>query len=139
MALQNHCHISDELEPTGEKAPTYQWKVLDRIPIPTVYASVKRAYNGKVLFSRLTDGTDPVVFTDFRLALKVTESELQVLIGLLGKRVYFCDNYHADDGDDHTNDVRLMAFGQMDNPKAINATIVYYTVDIMLTDDNTVS
>jgi hypothetical protein len=54
-----------------------------------------------------------------------------------GESVYFVDFDHAADGADHTPFVKAMKF-QIGRPRPMTPMLNYYTVDIDLTDDNTV-
>lgn len=141
MPMQNHIHLSTTLGGAPENAPDLLWYAYRNDPEPEITFSINRSITGKLLFHAL-GGDTPVIFEIHRLTIFVeptathtTKERLDMLRAMLGKRVYFCDNEHADDGTDHTADVQQFVFTKI-RPKAMDNLRTRYQVDINLEDDN---
>lgn len=143
MPLQNHIHLSEVLETTGEKAPDIKWTITDRLEIPTVIIGLKRGLTGKLYRHVLMDESGPIQLTNFKYTLKLMDTATETLEELVtkvkayqGKEVYLCDIFHADDHEDHTNDVREMVVGRVGELAPVGPGLPFFTVDIELEDNS---
>ena len=55
--------------------------------------ATERGITGKLHVHRLMSGSNPVVLQDHHYMLKMTRAEMELLIGDLGRTVYFMPNY----------------------------------------------
>lgn len=145
MALQDHIHLSDTLDVGGEKAPNIKWSVVYpyRIPLPVVYMNVRVTQTGKVRLNTIKNGSDPILRMDYKYRLMVKDRDghtshelLDILYGFKGKRVYVCDNYHVDDGDDHTDDINTYILKDVSYVETSNPLLTWSTVEVELIHDN---
>lgn len=118
--VQNHIHLDRPTQPhDADNAPAARWKVTKRAPIPSVQVNVSRSFTGHTYMARVVDSTgSPVFHKDWRLALRVTQLELDYLYELLGMELEFIDNRHVDDGEDHSDaivSVGLKAVSEISN------------------------
>lgn len=119
--VQNHIHLSDALQGSGEKAPTYSWVVNDRSKIPVVPLSLKRSKTFKLYPNVLRDDSSDIInLTNFRYKIKVqgtdadnTQSLIDMIQSWIGKTLYLVDSFHVNDGSDHTGNVRSMVLADI--------------------------
>lgn len=140
--VQNHIHLSRALQATGEKAPTQSWIVEDRRDIPHVVLGLRRTLQGPLRRSSLWVGDSPLQLNDYRFIVKVRGADaaetgrlMDQLKGMLGHSVYFCDNYHPNDGDDHTSAVKAMVLSRIGRVQHYNVALAEFRVEIELSDD----
>lgn len=147
MALQNHIHLGLTLTGSPELAPLYKWAVVypNYVPIPNVVIGLKRSITGKLQTHRLQTGGSAIKFKDYRLTIKVDDdgvSTLQQRIGFIeamnGEVVKFCPIHHANDGTDHTADIKNMFLRIVSQGKPYTPNIIRYDFEIELTDAYTV-
>ncbi len=141
MALQNHIHMSlvSEIDEGPELAPANKFKVMQDgwSPEYETVASFDRAWTGRSFFSSIVDDEGaPRMFKGFRYVLRVNKDELDILEALLLQHVVLCDNYHADDGEDHTNDILHMRFMAMDYNKSFSPRLTYHFVIVVLVPED---
>ncbi len=141
MPLQNHIHLDVNISDTGEKAPVRTWKIRERNVVPSVVLSLQRTLTGHLRRHILSDAGNPVSFRDYQYMIKVTASDtetveeaLDALIGMLGKVVYLVDIVHADNGSDHTGDIKTMVFEEIGDITPINTMLEWYYVAVTLRD-----
>lgn len=140
MALQNHIHLDTSLGGAPENAPTNTWKAFARTPEFKILASFARSVTGKLQVQVLNSSGTPIQFKNFEYEIKAeSKTDLETLASYQGKTVYFVDHYHADDGEDHTDDVRTMVMGPLGKIKVPAVNEPYYSVDITLYDNDTVT
>jgi hypothetical protein len=104
------------LESEGpEYAPDMKWKVTNRADQPRVFTSAKYTLSGKLKMHVLANENGPVRYNDWKLRILVAETEdmsleerLEALKAMQGREVYYVENFHSDDGDDHTEDIQIM-------------------------------
>jgi hypothetical protein len=141
--LNDHIHLSTTIQATGEKAPDLKWKV--RMPghheIPAVFMALRRTTSGALKRHSLTSGGNIVQLVNFKLTIKVqadytytTVERKAQLEALQGKQAYFCDNYHAADGADHTADIRTVVVSKVGDFVAEDSLLQHYYVDVELED-----
>lgn len=138
MSVQAHIHIDGSLGGAPENAPPDKYKALRRTQFYDAKIDVERGKTGKLFTDTFTSGGDPIIFTNYDFTLRVTEAELQALVSLLHQDVYFVDNVHPDDGEDHTDYVRTMYFSTLKVMKHTSPALTYYIVAISLLDNDTV-
>lgn len=142
MPIQNHIHLSTTLGGAPENSPDMLWQITDRRDIPVVILNIRRGLTGKLRPSVLIYDGQPVQLTNFNFTVKIkadegstTKERMDALRALYGKRVYFCDSYHADDDSDHTSDVRTMFVSEVGEFKVDHIKLDFYYVNIKLEDD----
>lgn len=118
MATQNHIHLSTTLSGAPENAPDITWKVREdgRQIIPNIVETHRRSLRGKLNKHRLRNSSGDILrFTDFKYIIRLSdyggltkEERWDALVAMQGEQVYLVDNIHANDGEDHTSDVRTM-------------------------------
>ena len=140
MAAQNHIHLSDTLGGAPENAPDAEYSVTKRRPMYKGIVKFDRTLTGRLRVHALVDDTgDPIVFNSFQLQLLVSDTELETLRELIGETVYFVDNVHPDDGEDHTNYVRRVLLAQMGDIENYDPMLQHYRISIYLEDADTVT
>jgi hypothetical protein len=142
MPLQNHIHISTTLQTTGEKAPDLKWVITDRLEIPLIFMSLRRALTGKLRKHRLTNQNGIVQFSNLKYTLKVQsdfgytlQERMAQLKAMNGEDVYLCDSFHAADGQDHSLDVRRMVLSRVGEFPPVGPGLQYFLVDVELESD----
>ena len=142
MPFQDHIHLDTVIGDAPENAPTLIWAATKRSPSYQVFATFKRGITGKLQMQVASDsGGDPLQFNDMEYTIKcASQTTVETLVAMLGKQVYLVDHYHANDGEDHTDDIRTMMFAQVGSiePPADHID-VFYLVSILLIDADTVS
>lgn len=145
--LQNHIHLGLTLTGSPEFSPLYKWAVIypNYQDMPDVIVGLKRGISGKLFKHRLQVAGTAIKFDNYRMTIKVAADDtytLQQRIAQIkamnGESVYFCDIDHADDGTDHTADVKTMFLRITSTGKPYTPMIVRYDYEIELTDDYTV-
>jgi hypothetical protein len=119
--VQDHIHLDTVLGGAPENAPTTKWIVQRRVRKPVIFLQIDYTAQGYIRANKLTDGSDPVLLKDWQYTLKVvgdgthdyTYYEDQ-LVSMLGKVIYLVDNYHEDDGADHTDSVQAVIMDTID-------------------------
>lgn len=135
MAVEMHDHI--HLGTANPPVTTYKVVHGSLDTTPLVFATPRRALNGKLHMHRLTSAGDPVQFRGDSFRIRATLAEMLVLRGLVGKPVEYVPNYHDDDaiaGYQHT--VYLMATaGSFQN---LDPASDYWYVNLQIVDDEAV-
>ena len=142
MPTQNHIHLSLTIGGAPENAPDTKWKTLERIPIPTLLGSVERTMSGHFRhFETRDEGGNPVRPVDMYYKVIVrdeysddVETRLDKLIAMLGEVVYLVDHKHADDGEDHTANIKTMHLTEIGEIVPVSVGLFRYEVEITLSD-----
>ena len=132
--LNSHCHLGTTSPPTADK---YTLKFTQQHHRrPSLVASARRALSGQLHFHVLSGTSGPVIFTDYTPTLQLeSQSELETVLGLLGKTVYYVPPYHEDvlgvpqSGYIHT--MRVRAIQQIESSDALEQ---YWWVTLDLVD-----
>lgn len=139
--LRDHIHMSTTLGSAPENAPNITWVVTDRLPVPMMFLSLKRAKNGTLRRHVLKSGGQEVQLENLKYTVRVAETDTQTieeraaqLKALNGKFVYVCDLFHAPDGQDHTADVRSMVLAFVGEFPTVGPGLPFFDVDISLED-----
>lgn len=126
-----------------ENAPDLKWSVTDRLDTPQVFLSLRRSLNGKLRAHRLMNHNGVVQLNNFVYTVKVSadwgrtlEQSIEALKAMNGQDVWLCDVFHANDGDDHTPDVRPMVLSRMGAFPPIGPGLQHFYVDIELEDNS---
>lgn len=137
---QTHIHLAKLLTGAPEYAPEYKWRATERQDFPEITQTLVRNLDGSFTPYVLSNQNGPIVFQHWRYKIKVeaTETEsldqrIAILKAMNGRIVQLCDHIHADDGEDHTNDVRPVLCRVGEFP-ADHPTLDFFYVDIELTD-----
>lgn len=145
--VQDHIHLSLELGDAPELAPDHIWNVRlgSRLQVPKIYISVDEALNGAIQLQQLLDDTGDVVRkNDYRHVIKCADNEetgidawgrLDLLLNMNGKRVFYVDNYHVNDGEDHTANI-LPAILMIGEVPDFDPLLTRFYVPIQILDDH---
>jgi hypothetical protein len=142
MPLQDHIHIAATVDTTGEKAPPLKWRVRspNRIVIPIVFMRLRRSLNTSLRKNIATDEDGIIRLTNFRykIALRADygytlQERVDQLMALNGVTGYLCDSIHANDGADHTADVKPYVI-QVREFVPEDPGLQHYTVDVDFED-----
>jgi hypothetical protein len=114
--------------------PTTQYAVNaeGHVRMPRVYVDIDEALDGTVHKHILESAGAPVQREDIGHVLTVTHAELTTLLTLLGKTVYFVDNYH--DPSDVASYVDAKIFRAVKSLKPFDPMLTYYSIQIVLED-----
>lgn len=142
MPLQNHIHLA--VLPLGsapELAPTLKWKVTDRLEIPKPLATARYTLTGKLKRHAVVSGGNLVQKVDFKYTIKVQadytytlDQRRDQLKAMNGALVKLCDVFHANDGADHTSDVKTMFCARVGEFAPIGPGLQYFLVQVELLD-----
>lgn len=140
MNLQNHIHLSTSLGIAPENAPDETWKVINRIDSHRVIVAADRALQGRLYSQPLLSGLVPRQFQDWEIVIRVRETATQTvtqriehLQSMAGQTCYFIDNFHADDGADHTADIQSVVM-QIAGPilsESLSLSFLDVTIQLM--------
>jgi len=140
--VQNHIHLSRTIQTTGDMAPAQSWLAEDRRDIPHVVLGLRRTLQGPLRKASLWVEGNPLQLNDYRFILKVRGSDtvetgrlVDQLKAMQGHTVYFCDNYHPNDGDDHTSAIKRMVLSRIGRLQHYNVALAEFRVEIELSDD----
>ena len=148
MTVQNHVHIGLTLTGTPEFSPLYKWAVTypNYQDTPNVTMGLKRGISGKLFVHVLQSGGVPVQFNDYRMTIKVVADDTNTLAerisfikAMNGRLVKVCLIDHADDGTDHTADVKDMVLRIVSTGKPYTPMIIRYDYEIELVDNFTIT
>lgn len=141
MPMQNHLHLSQTLGGSPENAPDLKWPAYDRLPVPYVNLNMRRAQNGVLHVNDLQRSGNTVQLLNFNYVLALRDydgvdltTRFAYLQAMQGQAVYLVDHEHADNGDDHTSDVRLMVLEYVGPYEKIDTALTHYRVEIKLID-----
>lgn len=146
VRVQNHMHMDLPANNSGapENSPLRTWRTSERMEIPQVIMSLERTLTGKLMHNVLHTSGSPVQFKDLRYIVKCGDDgygtqfeNLAYLLSMNGNEVSVVDHYHADDNEDHTNQLRTMILSVEEVPQFDPALQVFY-VPVYLTDNDTV-
>jgi len=143
QVVQNHIHLSTELGGSPENAPTLKWRVTERAEISITYVEVGETLGGYTFADDLLDDVgNSLLKTDFRFRIKVkadgsssTYDLKAALKAMHGKAVYFVDNEHPNDSENHAayvRPMRLIAMSEFTSEE--DKLLRFYYVDIQLKD-----
>ena len=136
---QDHIHLSRFLEDNGELAPDMKWHIISWEPVPE--AILDFAYHfrtGQLLAYSLEDSSGPVLFQNMNYRIKLEPEEGMsvvereaLLVDMNDQTVYFCDVFHADDGEDHTSDIQqaLCRVGELENTTSM-LDLIYVDIEL---------
>ena len=148
-SVQNHIHLSLTLGSAPENAPDHIWVVRfgSRTQTPKVYVTVDEAVNGAIQLQQLLDDSGDVVRkNDYKLVVKCADDDeiglnawgrLDLLLEMNGKRVKFVDNYHVNNGEDHTGNIKpgILLLGEIPE---FDPLLTRFYVPIQILDDHVV-
>lgn len=134
--VQDHIHLDRPTQPhDADGAPAYRWKAQQRATIPSVQVAVARSFNGHTYMSRVVNAEgDPVIHTDWRYQLRVTVIQYDYLKSLLGMELEFVDHRHVDDGEDHTDYIKMVGLREVSDIKNLDPLLRKFDVTIELVD-----
>ena len=143
MPIQDHIHLSLELEPSGEKAPTIKWTTIEELPTPEITVSTTVTLDGTLRKHKLIRSGQQVKLLHFRYRVKVDtyggltlEQRLDALWNMQGEDVYLVDHRHVNDSEDHTANVRKMFMVKLGDYDSIAKNVLTrYYIEIQLLDD----
>lgn len=147
--VQDHIHLSLSLGTGPEYAPSHLWNVRlgSRLQVPKVYITVDEALNGAIQLQQLLDDLGDVVRkNDYKYVIKCADDDevsldawgrLDLLIAMHGKRVHFIDNYHVNNGVDHTSNILpgILMLGEIPD---FDPLLTRFYVPIQILDDHIV-
>jgi len=140
MGIQNHCHVGLSIGGAPENAPPYKYKVLEEAPEDKLHIEFNRAIDGTPHWGVMGDASGvPYRFNDHGLIIRCTYEEYKTLRTMVGRKVYFVENDHPDDGSDHAASVRLMLMDGLRFKKATSPAKINVIVEVHLVDLNTVA
>lgn len=146
--VQNHIHISKTLLGSPEFSPDQKWAVVfpNYTPQPRTIVGLKWGLTGKLAVHRLQSAGATIKFKDYRITIKIAATDTETLSDRIadiqamnGETVNFIPIMHADDGTDHTADVKVMFLQILSTGKPYTPMIMRYDYEIQLTDANTVT
>lgn len=137
---QTHIHLSTAIGSAPENAPTLEWTVRDREEVLVFRAEISESLTGNVYAHVIKHLGEPVVRSDFNYEIKIigdnshnTFYYVNLLKTLAGKEVYLVDNYHPDDGEDHSAYVTSAFVLQLGPFPANHMALAFFYVPIQLT------
>lgn len=147
--VQDHIHISLDLGTAPEHAPDHIWHVRlgSRLQAPKIYVTVDEAINGAIQLQQLLDDEGDVVHkNDYRYVILCSDGEedsinawgrLDLLLNMNGKRVSFVDNYHVNNGEDHTSNIlpSILLLGEIPD---FDPLLTRFYIPIQILDDHIV-
>lgn len=140
MATQTHLHLAKLLTGAPEHAPEYQWQATKREDFVESTQTLVRAVDGTFTPYVLSNANGPILFQNWRYQIKIETTETEsldqrvaILKAMNGHIVQLCDHNHANDGEDHTSDIRQVLCRVGEFP-ADHPTLLHFYVDIELTD-----
>lgn len=142
MPLQSHIHLSGALGDAPENAPNLTWKVTERRLSIRFHGSVDYTRTAYIRpFDPKDSEGNPLVFTDYAYTVRIFDEDpneantlLTTLLAMLRKEVYLCDSFHANNGADHTSDIKTVFFENAEDPVAEDPMQRLYEVRIKLLD-----
>ena len=146
MTLQDHIHIATTLNGTPEFSPIHKWKVPfpEFNEEPEIIYSKKRTSKGKLRWHTVQDANGPIQFENVSTMLTIKSDDtytarqyVNFLKLMNGKSVYYVGFEHADDGADHTNDIKTMRL-RIGRIRPMVVDFSWCMVEVELTDDFTV-
>lgn len=139
--VQDHLHLSPELETSGEFAPSYKWTASDREEAVVFTARVRRSLTGRPFAHVVRRGGVVVVHYDFSYVVKIegdgaltTRQYADRLKSMAGRHLYLVDHVHPDDGEDHSAYVKPVLLAEIGRFKADHTMLSYFYVPIYLID-----
>lgn len=146
MATQDHIHLSTSLGSAPENAPDIKWKVQQngRQPIPNIIANHRRTLKSRLKLHRARDGSGNIIrLNDFKYILRVSDywdmtkqERMDAILAMQGATVYLVDNIHADDGEDHTDDLKPMYFSILSDVTPLDPMLQVEYVTVELKDNS---
>jgi len=137
MTVIGHIHL--DLSTVGhdaDQAPLHRWGVVAREPAISIQATVHRSAMGATYVARIRDSnTDVVQHKDWSYQVRVTQSELEYLITMLGEQCELVDNVHVADGSDHTAYIQDVVLTEISSIEPLGALMFKYNVVIQLVDE----
>jgi len=129
-STQDHIHLGTTLG--TDNAPDETYGVSQRQEAPAGFLKLARNLNGTLITHILTSGGNPIIKTGYNDVLLVTMAELITIKALIGKQVYFVDNYHPDAGTDHTSSVKTMRFKSVSNIRNLDPMLAQFIAQLTL-------
>jgi len=130
---QDHIHLGTSLG--TDNAPNETYKVVLRTPQPTAFLKIARNLNGALITHVLKSGSVPVIKEGYENTLKVDMTEYTTITSLLGKQVYFVDNYHIAAGTSHTPYVKTMRLKGISNVRNLDPVLNTLIIVISLEEE----
>jgi len=136
MTVTNHIHL--DLTTVGhdaDGAPLHRWGIVGREPAISIQATVHRAATGATHVARIRDSNlDVVQHKDWAYQMRVTQTQLDYLISMLGEPCELVDNVHVADNISHTPYVQDVAFTEISQIEPLGSLMYKYNVTIQLVD-----
>jgi len=129
-STQAHIHLGLTLG--TDNAPNETYKVVQRTKAPSAFLKLARNINGTLITHILTSGGDPVIKEGYSNVYLLSMTELVTIQALLGKQVYFVDNYHPNVGSDHSASVQTMRFKSVDSIRNLDTMLTNFVVALTL-------
>lgn len=145
MPIQNHIHLSTTLNIDAENAPSWKWKILERLNTPIVLAEVQRTLGGKLRPHRLLDNTSSVIrLQSVMYKIKVSnygdgitkDERMEAIRNMVGEFVYVVDSDHPNNGEDHTAHVVPMYLAEITEIVALDPMLQTEYVSVRLEDNS---
>lgn len=136
MPVQNHIHLSTQVQTTGEKAPTYRWKIIKHQYTPQVVLSLNLSLAGTRMPMYVGAYNTPKQFPLYEIVVLIggsgtteatRENDLYLLRDMAGKVVKYVDILHCADNNDHTAYIQTLvvtSVGPVESPA--NTWPLYY-------------
>lgn len=136
MSVQDHIHLDLPDVPRDiDDAPLHRFSVVRRQPQISVQANVHRSSNGYTYVSRVTDSSGGVVqHRDWSIQLRVTQTELDYLVSMLGRPAEFVDLIHPNDESDHLSDIQDVVVFKISDPENLDPMLRKFNVTVQLVD-----
>lgn len=134
--VQNHIHLDSVIGGAPENAPTLTWRATDRALVPRFTVEIVEGLTGV----RFDHATEDVVYSDFMYELFLKDgattalAQLDLLMGLAGKRLYLVDHRHPDNGADHTDYIRTVRMTRMGEIQQEHLLLKQFRVQVYFVD-----
>ncbi|TXH15442.1 MAG: hypothetical protein E6R03_07180 [Hyphomicrobiaceae bacterium] len=139
MTLQNHIHMSLVLGGAPENAPDKLWRITSHVLTPLVSINVEYTRKFGLREQVYKSAGVPVILFGYTVKLLIfnedpddTADQLDDLIAMIGRRVYYVDIKHPNDGADHTSAVQSLLFGKIEGLEAGESRLRLYEPTITL-------
>ncbi|PJF45114.1 MAG: hypothetical protein CUN55_00560 [Phototrophicales bacterium] len=143
--FQDHIHLSPSIGGSPEFAPDTKYVLYSRSRVPSFQGTVKRTITGLLRVHTQKDPTllsSPIKPVNFEIEIKLTDNGSKTayeqyldLEALLAEKIlFFVENYHPDDGEDHTNFIKKVYATSVGPFRSFGPGFVSGTVPITLVD-----
>jgi hypothetical protein len=145
MKLQNHIHLATDLDIGAEKSPIYRWQTSNISSRHIFNIAIDDTLNGKTLarvaprFQGSEAYFTPLRYKEWNVELVLRPSygftldqRINQFETLIGKWLYFVPHLHADDGEDHTNQVVSVVIRDVGQMEPVNTQHTYFRVQLKM-------